>query len=54
MGRAAAPLNHGAAAPQHHAQAVSRRACVRCRWFARLGRRNATHQKTEMGAGSWP
>ena len=53
MGRAAAPLNHGAAAPQHHAQAASRRACVRCCWFARLGRRNAIHRKTERGVGTY-
>ena len=54
MGRPAAPLNHGAAAPQHHAHAASHRACVRCRWFPCLGRCNATHQKTERGARSWP
>ena len=54
MGRPAAPLNHGAATPQHHAQAASHRACVRCRWFPCLGRCNATHQKIERGARSWP
>ena len=54
MGRPAAPLNHGAAAPQHHAQAASHRACVRRSWFPCLGRRNATHQKTEREVGPWP
>jgi hypothetical protein len=40
MGRAAAPPNHGAAAPQRHTQAASCRACTRCRWFAHLGGQN--------------
>ncbi len=43
MGRVVAPPNHGAAAPQRHAQAVSCWGCARCRWFACLGRRNKRH-----------
>ena len=54
MGRAVAPLNHGAAAPQHHAQAASRRACIRCCWFARLDGRKQRDRNKERGAGSWP
>jgi hypothetical protein len=38
MGRAVAPPNHGAAAPQRHVQAASCRGCACCRWFACLGR----------------
>ncbi len=53
MGRAAAPLNHGAAAPQHHAQAAGHRACIRCGWFARLGGPNKRDRKIEGGGGAW-
>ena len=52
MGRAAAPLNHGAAAPQHHAQAASRRACVRCRWFALLEGQINQRKIRESGDGA--
>ncbi len=52
MGRAVAPPNHGATALQLHAQAMSRRGCARCRWFARLGRRNKRHQIIERGGGA--
>ncbi len=52
MGRAVAPPNHGAAAPQRHAQAASCRGCTRCRWFAHLGRRNRRHQIIERGGGA--
>ena len=38
MGRAVAPPNHGAPAPQRHAQAANCRGCARCRWFACLER----------------
>jgi hypothetical protein len=38
MGGAVEPPNHGAAAPQRHAQAATRRGCARCHWFACLGR----------------
>ena len=49
MGRAAAPSNHGAAFPQRHAQAGSRRACVRCCLLAHLGGRNERGRKIEEG-----
>ena len=49
MGRAVAPPNHGATAPHHHAQALSRRISARCHWFARLGRQNKRHQIRERG-----
>ncbi len=54
MGRAVAPPNHGAAAPQRHAQAGTRRGCACCPWFARLGRRNKRHQIRERGGVPWP
>ena len=53
MGKAAAPSNHGAAAPQRNAQAVSRRACVHCRWFACLEGRKERDQKREGGGAAW-
>ncbi len=49
MFRAVAPPNHGAAAPQRHAQIATRRGSARCRWFAHLGRQNKRHQKRERG-----
>jgi hypothetical protein len=52
MGRAVAPPNHGAAAPQRHAQAASCRGCTCCRWFARLGRQNKRHRIIERGGGA--
>ncbi len=52
MGRAVAPPNHGASAPRSHTQAASRRACARCRWFARLGGRNERHPKIERGGSA--
>ncbi len=52
MGNAVAPQNHGAAAPQCHAQAASRRGCACCCWFARLGRRNKRHRIIERGGGA--
>ena len=58
MGREVAPPNHGAAAPQRHAQAASCRGCARCCWFAPLGRQNKRHQIIERGGGClglrWP
>jgi hypothetical protein len=52
MGRAAAPPNHGAAAPQCRTQGASHRACARCRWFACLGGRNERHRKIERGGNA--
>jgi hypothetical protein len=52
MGRAVAPPNHGASAPQHHTQAASRRACAYCRWSDRLGGRNERHRKIERGGSA--
>jgi hypothetical protein len=52
MGRAVVPPNHGAAATQRHAQAVSRWGCARCRWFACLGRQNKRHRIIERGGGA--
>jgi hypothetical protein len=52
MGRAVAPPNHGAAAPQCHAQAASCQGCTCCHWFARLGRQNKRHQIIERGGGA--
>jgi hypothetical protein len=49
--RAAAPSNHGPAAPHRHVQAVSRRTCVRCRRFARLEYRYERCQKIERRGG---
>ncbi len=55
MGGAVASLNHGAAAPQRHAQAVTHRGCARCCWFACLGRQNGKrHQISETGGVPWP
>jgi hypothetical protein len=55
MGRAVAPPNDCAAAPQCHAQAATRRGCARCCWFACLGRRNGKrHQIRETGGVPWP
>ncbi len=55
MGGAVAPPNHGAAALQCHAQAVTRRGCARCCWFACLGWRNGKrHQIRERGGVPWP
>jgi hypothetical protein len=54
MGRAVALPNHGAAAPQRHAQAASRRGCARCRWFACMGRQNKRHRIIERGGVPWP
>ncbi len=47
VGRAATPLNHGAAPPQYHAQAASHWACIHCHWFACLGGRKKRDQKIE-------
>jgi hypothetical protein len=54
MGRAVAPPNYGAAAPQRHAQAASRWGCAHCCWFACLGRQNKRHQIIERGGVPWP
>ena len=54
MGGAVAPPNHGAAAPQCHAQAATRWGCARCCWFARLGGQNKRHQIIERGGVPWP
>jgi len=43
-----------ASTPRSHTQAASRRACARCRWFARLGGQNERHQKIERGGLPWP
>ena len=51
VGRAAAPSNHGAAAPQRHAQAVRCWTCVSCRQFARLGGRNERGLKNRAKRG---
>jgi hypothetical protein len=48
-GRAVAPPNHGATAPQRHEQAASYQGCDCCRWFACLGRQNKRHQIIERG-----
>ena len=47
MGRAAAPLNHGTTALQHHAQAASHWACIHCHWFAHLGGQKESDWKIE-------
>ncbi len=49
IGRAVVLPNHGATAPQRHAQAASRRGCARCCWFACLGRQNKRHWIIERG-----
>ena len=54
MGRAVAPPNHDATAPQRHAQAASCRGCARCCWFACLGWQNQRHQIIERGGVPWP
>ncbi len=54
MGRAVAPLNHGAAAPQRHAQAASCQGYARCHWFACLRRQNKRHQIIERVGVPWP
>ena len=56
MGRSAAPSNHGAAAPQRHAQALGHWTFGRCRRFARLGGRNERGRKIEGDARAlkWP
>ena len=51
MGRPVAPLTHGAATPYGPIQGTHHRVRWRRCWFPCLGRRNATHQKTERGAG---
>jgi hypothetical protein len=53
MDGAVAPPNHGAAAPQCHAQATTCRGCACCRWFAHLGRRNKRQQIIERGGVPW-
>ena len=53
MGRPAAPLTHGAAAPYGPIQGARHRVRRHHCWFPCLGHRNATHQKTEKEAGSW-
>ncbi len=53
MGRAVVPPNHGAAAPQRHAQVATCRGCACCRWFACLGRQNKRQQIIERGGVSW-
>ncbi len=53
MGGAVAPPNHGAVAPQCHAQATTRRGCVCCRWFAGLGRQNKRQRIIERGGVPW-
>jgi hypothetical protein len=54
MGGAVAPPNHGAAAPQCHAQAATRRGCTCCRLFAPLGRQNKRQpQIIERGGVPW-
>jgi len=54
MGGPAAPPTHGAAAPYGPMQGTRHRIRRRRCWFPCLGRCNATHQKTERGARSWP
>jgi hypothetical protein len=59
MGRAVAPPNHGAAAPQHHVEAAGYQDRACCRWFARGGGGAGNfNQKIERGAGClglrWP
>jgi hypothetical protein len=49
MGRDVAPPNHGATAPQRHAQAVSQQGCAHCCWFSCLGRQNKRHRIGERG-----
>ncbi len=44
MGGAVVPPNHGAAAPQRHAQAATRWGCACCHWFACLGRQYKRQQ----------
>jgi hypothetical protein len=53
MGGAVAPPNHGAAAPQPHAQAATCRGCACCRWFACLGRQNKRQRIIERGGVPW-
>ncbi len=53
MGGAVAPPNHGAAAPQCHAQAATHRGCACCCWFACLGRRNKRQQIIEREGVPW-
>jgi uncharacterized integral membrane protein len=54
MGRSAAPPTHGAAAPYGPMKGARHRVRRRRCWFPCLGRRNATHQKTEREVGPWP
>ena len=49
MGRAAVRPNHGAAAPQDHAEAASYRGRARCRWFACLGGFGHLNRNREEG-----
>jgi hypothetical protein len=49
MGGAVVPPNHGAGAPQCHAQAPTHWGCACCRWFACLGRQNKWQQIIERG-----
>jgi hypothetical protein len=53
IGGAVGPPNHGAAAPQRHAQAATRRGCACCHWFARLGRQNKRQRIIERGGVPW-
>jgi hypothetical protein len=53
MGGAVSPPNHGTAAPQRHAQAVTHQGCACCRWFAHLGRQNKRQQIIERGGVPW-
>ena len=52
MGRAAAPSNHGAAAPQHHAEAASYRGRACSRWFVFLGGVEVTESKNRERGGA--
>ncbi len=53
MGGAVVPPNHGATAPQRHAQAATRRGCACCHWFTCLGRQNKRQQIIERGGVPW-
>ena len=54
MGRAAVPPTNGAANPYGPAQGPCGMIWRRNGWFACLGYRKETHQKTERWAGPWP
>jgi hypothetical protein len=53
MGGVVAPPNHGATAPQCHAQAATHRGCACCCWFACLGRQNKRQRIIERGGVPW-